>query len=510
MKPFYAFCGILLVMLLNPATIWAQDKKIDSLENLLKSQTVQDTNQLNTLVQLGRLYSKKDLSKSFAYAKQAESLAQKLKNIKGEANALQIMGVVEDLRANYKDAIRYMEKSLELNRKINSQKGIASCLNNLGIYYFKQGDYLNSIKRHSESVVIKEKLGDELGIISSNINIGVVYDQLKDYEKARDYFQKALAVAEKNEDYAEQHAAVLFNLAALATNEGNFEESLKLNQKALEIRKTIQDEVHLPESLRALGEVYTALKNYPTAKKHLDEALKTAEEIGDKLTMAVGYSSIGDWYEAQKQYAKACEFHIKGYELAKEIGAKHVLRDAAEDLKKNYLELGDFKSANAWGVKLIQHQKEILSEDMQKEFSRLEGKLELERKLAQEQREREIQAEREAKERERQNNLQYSAILIALVSAFLIVVGFLRRTMPTSVVENITFFILLIFFEFVLVFLDPFISQYTNGFPLLTLTANVIVALAFMPIHRGLEKALKKRLTPEKYAARLGVEVEAE
>lgn len=507
---FLCNLGTCVAIFLISHSILAQDKKLDSLEKVLKSQNTKDTNRLATLVQLGRMYSKKDLGKSLEYAQQAESLAKELKNIKGEANALQIMGVVEDLKANYKDAIAYMEKSLELNRKIDSQKGIASCLNNLGIYYFKQGDYLNSIKRHSESVVIKEKLGDEAGIISSNINIGVVYDQLKDYEKARDYFQKALALAEKNEDYAEQHATVLFNLAALATNEGNFNESLRLNQKALEIRKNIQDDVHLPESLRAIGEVYTALKNYPIAKKHLDDAIRMAEEIGDKLTLAVGYSSIGDWYEAQKQYAKACEFHMKGYELAKEIGAKHVLRDAAEDLKKNYLELGNLKEANAWGVKLIQHQKEVLSEDMQKEFSRLEGKLEFERQLAQEQREREIQAEREAKERERQNNLQYSAILIALVSAFLIVIGFLRRTIPSSVAENITFFILLIFFEFVLVFLDPFISQYTNGFPILTLAANVLVALAFMPIHRGLEKTLKKQLTPEKYTARLGVEVETE
>jgi tetratricopeptide (TPR) repeat protein len=250
------------------------------------------------------------------------------------------------------------------------------------------------------------------------------------------------------------------------------------------------------------------LKDFSKAQKYLDDALKMAIDIEDKMTQAVGNSSIGDLYKEKKEYQKAIEFHEKGYAIAKEIGAKHVMLDAAKDLKENYLQVSNYTKANEWGIRLTEHQKEIFSEDKQKEFSRLEGKLDVERKQAKEQREKEIQAEKEAKELQRKNNLQYSAIFIALISVFLIVVGFARKTMRSSVVENIVFFILLIFFEFILVFLDPFISIYTNGFPVFTLLANVAVALAFMPIHRMLEKILKKKLTTEKYEARLGIDIE--
>jgi tetratricopeptide (TPR) repeat protein len=356
--------------------------------------------------------------------------------------------------------------------------------------------------------VIKEKMGDEAGIIASNVNIGQIYDQQKDYKKAKDYYEKALKIAESNDDYASEKASALFNLAVIYAEEGNIQKSLEYNQKALDIRIAIGDEVKIPESYRALGEVYTALGDYSKAQKYLEDALKVSQEIEDKLTESVAYSSMGDLYQERKEYQKAVEYHQKGYALAKEIGAKHVMLDAAKDLKENYIKLADYAKANEWGIKFTEHQKEIFSEDKQKEFSRLEGKLDLERKIAKEQREKEIQAEKEAKELERQNNLQYSAIFIALVSIFLIVVGFARKTMRSSTVENIVFFILLIFFEFILVFLDPFISVYTNGFPIFTLLANVGVAIAFMPIHRWLEKMLKKKLTKEKYEARLGIDIE--
>jgi len=486
----------------------AQNKKIDSLKTQLVKLTAKDTNQMNTLIELGRAFSKQDAKISTEYAQKAEALAKELKHQKGEANALQILGVLADQKANYKEAIAYMERSLEINRKIKSDKGISRCLNNLGDYYFKQGDYVEALRKHSESVVIKEKIGDEAGIINSNINIGLVYDQQKDYTKSKKYFETALEMAKKSEQYDEQKATALFNLATLFHDEGDFKTSLKYNQEALDIRVNMQDEAKIPESYRALGESYTALKDYTKAQKYLEDALKMAVEIEDKMTEAVGNSSMGDLCNEKKEHQKAVEFHEKGYAIAKEIGAKHVMLDAAKDLKDNYLEIGNYEKVNEWGKMHVLHQNEIFSEDKQKEFSRLEGKLELERKQAKEQRAKEIQAEKEAKEQKRKNNLQYSAILMALVSVFLIVIGFARKTMRSSTVENVVFFILLIFFEFILVFLDPFISVYTDGFPVFTLLANVAVALAFMPIHRALEKVMKKRLATEKYEARLGIDIE--
>ncbi|MCU0437270.1 MAG: tetratricopeptide repeat protein [Raineya sp.] len=506
MKYIYSFIIVLTLCIHNNS--FAQNKKIDSLKAQLNKLTAKDTNQMHILIELGRLYSKQDAQVSADYAKKAEILAKELKHEKGEASSLQILGVLADQKANYKEAIGYMSKSLELNRKLKSDKGISACLNNLGIYYFKIGDYTEALKCHTESVVIKEKMGDEDGIISSNINIGTIYDQQKDYKKAKEYYEKALQISEKNEDYIDRKATVLFNLAVIYNEEGDMKKYLEYNQKALDIRIEIQDEMQIPSSYRALGEAYTAMKDYTKAQKYLDDALKMSQKIEDRLTESVAYSSMGDLYHEKNEYQKAIEYHQKGYALAKEIGAKHVMLDAAKDLKENYIKLADYTKANEWGIIFTGHQKEIFSEDKQKEFSRLEGKLDLERKLAKEQREKEVQAEKEAKEQQRKNNLQYSAILIALVSIFLIVVLFARKTMRTSTVENIVFFILLIFFEFILVFLDPFISVYTNGFPIFTLLANVAVAIAFMPIHRMLEKTLKKKLTKEKYEARLGIDIE--
>ncbi len=137
-----AFVLIFLVWIGVYNPVLSQNKKIDSLKNQLSKLSAKDTNQMNTLIELGRVLSKQDLNEAFEFAQKAEKLAKELKNLKGEASALQIMGVIENVRGNYVAAIDFMRKSLEINKKLDSKKGITACLNNLGSYYTKQGDYV--------------------------------------------------------------------------------------------------------------------------------------------------------------------------------------------------------------------------------------------------------------------------------------------------------------------------------------------------------------------------------
>ena len=51
-----------------------------------------------------------------------------------------------------------------------------------------------------------------------------------------------------------------------------------------------------------------------------------------------------------------------------------------------------------------------------------------------------------------------------------------------------------ILFEFVLVFSETYLEQYTNGEPMYNLFANSVLALLIFPVHAILEKLLKKRI----------------
>ncbi|MFH1320237.1 MAG: hypothetical protein ABII90_06230 [Bacteroidota bacterium] len=56
------------------------------------------------------------------------------------------------------------------------------------------------------------------------------------------------------------------------------------------------------------------------------------------------------------------------------------------------------------------------------------------------------------------------------------------------------FFTFLLFFEFCLVYLDPYLETLTEGEPACKLTINAAVAALIFPLHGFFEERLKRRI----------------
>ena len=67
-------------------------------------------------------------------------------------------------------------------------------------------------------------------------------------------------------------------------------------------------------------------------------------------------------------------------------------------------------------------------------------------------------------------------------------------SVSANVAEGLIFFAFLILFEFVLVFVEPYLENYTDGEPIYNLLANAVIALLIFPLHDVLESKLKKRI----------------
>ena len=61
-------------------------------------------------------------------------------------------------------------------------------------------------------------------------------------------------------------------------------------------------------------------------------------------------------------------------------------------------------------------------------------------------------------------------------------------------VEGLVFFSFLLFFEFTLVLLDPYIEQYSAGAPALKLAFNAGLAAMIFPAHSFFEEKIKARI----------------
>ena len=94
-------------------------------------------------------------------------------------------------------------------------------------------------------------------------------------------------------------------------------------------------------------------------------------------------------------------------------------------------------------------------------------KLLVEIEMAEMERERKVAEELKIKTQktERRNLLEYSGMVIGLIiiGLFVTLLGFVK--VRHWVAEGITFFVFLLFFEFLLVLLDPYMDKFTKGEP---------------------------------------------
>ena len=69
-----------------------------------------------------------------------------------------------------------------------------------------------------------------------------------------------------------------------------------------------------------------------------------------------------------------------------------------------------------------------------------------------------------------------------------------RLSIPIRLAEGLIFFTFLLFFEFTLVLLDPFIEMYSSGAPAMKLLFNAVLAALIFPLHSFFEGRIKGRL----------------
>jgi len=82
---------ICILFLLLPLLLHSQNNKTDSLQSFLITAT--DTSRVNALNALAKAYQQLDIEKSFQYASEAKSTAEKIHYTKGKVIALCYIGV---------------------------------------------------------------------------------------------------------------------------------------------------------------------------------------------------------------------------------------------------------------------------------------------------------------------------------------------------------------------------------------------------------------------------------
>jgi two-component system, NtrC family, sensor kinase len=385
--------------------------KKDSLRTLLEITT--DSTRVNVLNTLAKQYWMGQADSAQLYAKEALNEARKIHYLRGEAEALRIigfsmrgnytqfktyivqaiqifeqigdkpglaaalnnLGLIEGDNGHFVEGLEALNHSLALFRQIGNQEAIGSVLNYIGINYQNQGNYEKAIEYCLQSLQIRQKLQDHPGIAFSLINMGNMYLTADKLQQALEYYKQSLEVGQDKKLPSISYS--LHQVGITYMRLGQYQEALSYLKQLLELNPTNT------AALTSIGNVYFHMKEYETSLQYLLKSLALLEKHqADKYDYTYVLTTLSKVNAAQKHYTKALTYAQQSFKFAQQIGARNESKDAAQALSEIYAGLGDYNKAYEYQRLFIALKDSITSQDYSRRLAVLEANLDVAKKQA--------------------------------------------------------------------------------------------------------------------------------
>lgn len=371
----------LLLSFCSFSFLFAQQRKIDSLENLLKTDK-EDTNKVNHLNQLGGRYGEVQLlEKDSVYSFGAVELAKKLNYQTGLAKAYNNLGIINLLHSNYSTALDYFSKALQTYGDKGSILDKESVTGNMGLVYADVGNSPKAIECYLDALALAEKINDKGAMSADHSNISGIYFQQGDYSKSLENMQMALKL-DKESNNKSGEGDDLSSIGTIYAAQNKLQEAMESYTKSLELSEEVTDTMAISTTLGGIGGIYNARKEYPKALEYYFKSLSMHEKMGDKMGMANSFCPIGQIYLSEKKYQDAESSILKALQIANDIQFYDVIIQGNDILSEIYDSTGQWQKAYDATKKYVAAKDSMFNKDKSKEIGKLEAKFDYDKDLA--------------------------------------------------------------------------------------------------------------------------------
>ena len=427
----------------------------DSLKTLLQNEK-QDTARVKLLIQLGIWYSDIKPDTSMLLALEALSLSKRIGFVKGEATSLGRMAHAYWVLGNRPKAFEASLQSLKLHEKINNFNGIAGGLSGIGTMYFDQEEFHQAIDYFLKAIKLAEQANNKRTVVFNLVNIGLSYLGLKQYDSARVYAQKGFDAASKINEHR---------------STGN--------------------------ALSLMGDIYSQTGQKKLALEYYRLSIPYAKMTENYRNLNGIYLGMAKLFEVDGKTDSTLFYANQSFQISRRVGQFTVgVVNASNFLSSIYKKKGMVDSAFYY-LQVATSAKDSLSS--QQKINQIHNLL-FDEKL----RQQEIaSAELKAKE-DRKHNLQFAALAIGLIT-FIILFFALSRSIivKTKFIEFFGVLGLLAVFEFINLFIHPYLALATNDSPVLMLGVLIAIGALLIPFHHKLERWITKIMVEKNKKIRL-------
>jgi tetratricopeptide (TPR) repeat protein len=436
--------NIILIPLLMMLSLHTRADKADSLKQVLRSD-ISDTMRVNTLIELARLYAYSKPDTCFLLAQEGIALARQAGFEKGEAQGMNRLGVALWFTGNYPKSLEYFFQALKIFEKLNNREGLCKVNGNIGIIYSEMGEFQKSIQYYHKERTIAAYSNNAYLLIQPLIGLGDTYEKINQLDSALIYTNQAYELTlQQNDTYLK--GITLNNLGNIHAKMHQDEIALAYYHQSLSIVKAIGDIDGLCEITMGMAQIFKRAGERDSALYY------------SRISLASGY---------------------KGSYNKRILNASSFLSDYFKSMNR-------VDSAYRYQQITIAAKDSLFSQEKMKALQNLTFQEQI--------RQQEIAEANQKADEERKVNIQMLGIGAFISFFFGVLFMYSKKRTHPRTIRFLGMMGLLLLFEFISLFLHPYIAAWTHHIPMLMLAILVGIASVLVPLHHKLQELVKERL----------------
>ncbi len=289
------------------------------------------------------------------------------------------IGISFDLQSQFDSSLYYLKQGLKIAKEVGDIALIAKTLNSIGVIHFNMSNYPEAFEYYQLTLKEAELLKDTLLMAKSLSNIGHVYFYQNELELARDLYNQALEYGRIIKD-PDIISAQYQNIGNVDYTERNLEKAISDYLKSLEIDEKNGQNYRAAYTLTGLAMISKEVSDYEGALKYFNKALDIRRAMNDEVGICNVYVNIADTYIQIKKYQKAEDFADKALKLSLDIKNYEAITMARAKMAEIFKLQGNYKMATAFYEQYIQERDSLYSLENKEKIQSLEKKYESEKK----------------------------------------------------------------------------------------------------------------------------------
>jgi tetratricopeptide (TPR) repeat protein len=385
-----------------------------------------------------------------------------------------------------------LQQALALAKKIKYVTGIVNCYNTMGNFFFGNSNYPNAIEFYLLGLKISEENDYLAGIAKTKGNIGSVYIRQGNYSRGLGYSLEALSIS-KSLNNLRSFGIQSYDIAGAYLQLGKTDSALFYANQSYQYAILSKDSNALTNSLHTLGNIHHSLGNVKLSLEYYRMAIPYS--AGYTFILPEIYVSMAKLYQQTGEMDSCILYAEKGLRSAQEYNNGDMIFQSA-GLLSSLNEKKDLSKSFYYYKLAVAGKDSMFNSEKIKQMENLS----LNETLRQQERE----TEKHKINEERKQNIQYAAIAIVLIT-FVILFLLLSRSVivKTKFIEFFGVLGLLAVFEFINLFIHPYLSHATNDSPVLMLVVLIAIGALLIPLHHRLEKWITKIMVEKNKKIRL-------